>query len=647
MTSPTAAVPPHPEVVSLRGQLRRDLPLLTLLPCALLALALGVWLALSQERALDAQFNAEGQALARQLAELSAFTLRVAGPSGLDAIAAAALHGERARRIEINHGGGMLTSAGAPLNLIANLRVFTAPIQTPSAGSSQVLLYRDAIALEQARRSAWLGAALITLVTLALAAWALRRRMRPLARALGRISQAVAALESGHLQARCAIAAAPPGKPAAHELAALAAQIDRLAERMQLDYAAHEERLQEVRAVAMQRMVEAEQAAQSRARFLAAASHDLRQPLHAMGLFIDSLRVSAAPAQQTSVRRLQESAEFMGLLLNDMLDISRLDAQVLTPTVRPILLAPLFMQLATQHAASARQAGVRLLLWRGGHQAVLSDATLLLRVIGNLVDNAIRHTASGGVVLVAVRRGHRSDGSAALRIEVRDNGTGIAMQHHRRIFEEFYQVSKSSCQRGQSRGFGLGLAICSRIATLLGTRIALRSAPGRGSVFSLVQPLAQQADAVVHAPQTLTVPGVRLALLGLRCLVVDDDENILVATRQRLVQWGCETECVRSAAAALARMRAQGACFNVVLCDMQLAGPDDGMTVIAAAQRWQPQALVVIVSGATSPEALQRLRQEDVLVLIKPVAPAKLRAALASRHTPEVARNDNAARQDA
>jgi len=327
-----------------------------------------------------------------------------------------------------------------------------------------------------------------------------------------------------------------------------------------------------------------------------------------------------APRQQRpAVLRLQESTEFMGVLLDDLLEISRLDAQVLTPAIAKVSLDALFDQIDAQHAAAAAQARVRL-HWSDRGLAVRTDAAMLRRIVGNLVSNALRHAPEGGTVLVAARRC-----AAGVRIEVRDNGVGIAPIHQGRIFEEFYQVANT--ERDRRRGFGLGLAICARIATLLGTRITVRSALQAGSTFAFTLPAARAADAAPpEPPQFAPAP-----LAGLRCLVVDDDPAILEGTRTLLAQWGCQVDCVTTGAEAIARLGGGGVRYDAVLCDLQLAGDDDGVNVLDAAKRLQPDALAVLVSGATGPDVLQRLRQGGVMLLTKPVAPAKLRALLTTR----------------
>jgi len=634
VSSPTPPPLQSPHTLTVRGNLQHDLFRLGVVPCAAVALALTGWFTHNRLHTLEDAFDAEGQAVARQVAAMSDLSLYAGDLPALQNVANAALRGGQVTRVEISNSAGVYVTAGPKTPPLAQLRMFTAPVTlreasrasafapagSTAAGDTPIGLvqtFRDTTAYTRERsRSlfAGIGIALVALV----AAWASVRHMaRTVTRPLRRVSRTVAALESGHFEARCDVV--EDSTRDTHELAVLAHDIDRLAERLQSNRQLSEERVREATAVALQRMAEAEQAALSRARFLAAASHDLRQPLHAMGLFIDGLLPGASPAQRPAVLRLQESTEFMGVLLDDLLEISRLDAQVLTPAITNVALSALFDQLDAQHAAIAAQARVRL-RWSGRGLAVRTDAAMLQRIVGNLVANALRHAPEGGTVLVAARRS-----TAGVRIEVRDNGVGIAPIHQGRIFEEFYQVANT--ERDRRRGFGLGLAICARIAALLGTRITVRSALQAGSTFAFTLPAARLADVTPpDAPQQAPAP-----LAGLRCLVVDDDPAILDGSRALLAQWGCEVECVNTGAEAIARLGTGDIRYDAVLCDLQLAGDGDGVDVIDAAKRLQPDALAVLVSGATGPDVLQRLRQGGVMLLTKPVAPAKLRALLTTR----------------
>jgi len=636
--------------VVVAGNLQRDLFRLGVVPCVIVALALTGWFTHSRLNALEAAFDAEGQAVARQVAAMSDLSLYAGDVPALQNVANAALRGGQVTRVEISNSAGVFVSAGPKTAPMGELRMFTAPVTlreasratafapagSTTAGDAAIGLvqtFRDTTAYVHERTRLLLAGIGIAMLAL-LAAWAwARHTARAVAQPLRRISRTVAALEAGQFDARCNVItsgaeeeeADSSSRRARHEFANLAHYINRLAERLQRNQQISDEQVREATAVALQRMAEAEQAALSRARFLAAASHDLRQPLHAMGLFIDGLLPTANPTQRPAVLRLQEATDFMGVLLDDLLEISRLDAQVLTPTIAGVSLASLFDQLEAQHAAAAAAARVRL-VWKDRGLAVSTDPALLLRIIGNLVSNAIRHTPTDGSVLVVARRRN-----GAVRIEVRDNGVGIAPIHQTRIFEEFYQVANT--ERDRRQGFGLGLSICARIALLLGTRIKLRSALQAGSTFWLDLPIAHPR--LIAAPAKEAAAAAPLA--GLHCLVVDDDPAILDGSRTLLELWGCQVDCASTRKEALTRLDKTDAHFDVVLCDLQLDGEEDGMEVIEDTRRLQPDALAVLVSGATGPEALQRLRKGGVMLLTKPVAPAKLRALLSTKRAPVLA----------
>lgn len=475
--------------------IQNDLLRLGVLPCAMLALVLTGWLTHSQLRALDSIYEAEGQSLVRQVASMSDLSLYAGDLPTLQNVADAALRTGQATRVEISNSAGIYVSAG--LAPSATQRIFSAPVllrevsQTAAfapPGSSaagpqpigMVQAYRDASALSQARAAALGTSAALALVAL-IAAWLAARQMaQKISQPLAQISGAVAALQAGRFQTRCDLMTGSLKSRPHHELQMLASDVNQLASHLEQHQSKSEARVREATTVALARMADAEQSALSRARFLAAASHDLRQPVHAMGLFIDSLLANASPAQRPPLARLQESASFMGLLLDDLLEISRLDAQVLAPACRALRLAPIFEALAAQHAPQAAQARVNM-VWKDRGLAVHSDPALLQRVLGNLVVNAIRHVPLGGCVLVVAR-----ERQGGVRIEVRDNGVGVAPVHHAHIFEEFYQVNNT--ERDRRQGFGLGLAICTRIAKMLNTRIQLRSALAQGSTFSIQLP---------------------------------------------------------------------------------------------------------------------------------------------------------------
>jgi signal transduction histidine kinase/CheY-like chemotaxis protein len=444
-----------------------------------------------------------------------------------------------------------------------------------------------------------------------LLAWLSARNLaRAVTQPLQHLSNTVTALTRGNLHARC-------GNCGKYEITTLAADIDRMAQRLQDSHALNEERVRGATAEALEQLAQAKQATQARTRFLATASHDLRQPVHAMGLFVDTLLPGAAPPQIPSLLRLREATEAMSTMLDTLLYISRLDANVMSPEPKPVLVADLLEQLDAMHAAAAHEAGITL-HWLANTKIIMTDHSLALRVLDNLVRNAVLHSAGTRVAIVA-----RRCGNDCVRIEVRDNGVGIASILQNRIFEEFYQVGNQ--QRDRRNGLGLGLSICARIAQLLGTKITLRSQLHRGSAFALTFPAASPA-----ALSTSTASAATYSAITAHCLLIDNDDAIVEGTTALLTQWGCQVTAARTLEQTLTLLHEQGP-YDIVLCDLQLHEHDDGFEIIHHAQQLYPNALTVLISGTTTSDMLQRAQQASVTLLTKPVAPAKLRALLAAR----------------
>jgi len=608
--------------------LQRDLIRLGVLPCATAAVALTLWFTHERLDALEQAFRTNGAAIARQLAVASDLSLYAGDVATLNDLAENMVAKGIASRVEIGNGAGLAIAAGPDAGTLQHARPFSEPVRlratrgltdypqpgmaTPDIG--QVRVFLDDAEHRSARAASMLAGVLIGGTALLLAWLSARHMARAVARPLQRISATVSSLQEGKLDARCG----PCGR---NEIATLASDIDHMAQRLQDAYSLQEERIQAATREALARLAQAEQATRSRTRFLATASHDLRQPVHAMGLFIDGLLPTASAAQLPAMQRLQEGTQVMSALLDALLDISRLDANVLSPAYAPVRVRDLFDQLDAMHGAVAREAGVEL-VWRDRGHAVMTDAGLAMRVLDNLVRNAVRHS-EGGRVLVAARRD-----AGGTRIEVRDNGIGVAPIQQARIFEEFYQVGNP--QRDRRNGFGLGLSICARIARLLHTDIRLRSALRRGSTFSLLLP---STDAPPVAPAASAPDGAGAASLDLDCLLIDDDEAILEGTAHLLTQWNCRVDQARTAEDALCRLRDAARRYDVILCDLQLGDSDDGLALLLQARVLRPRATAIMISGTTTPDMLQRIREASVTLLTKPVAPAKLRALL-GRWTP-------------
>ncbi|HKJ77384.1 MAG TPA: hybrid sensor histidine kinase/response regulator, partial [Gammaproteobacteria bacterium] len=359
----------------------------------------------------------------------------------------------------------------------------------------------------------------------------------------------------------------------------------------------------------------AERAVEERTRFVAAASHDLRQPLHALSLFVGRLQEQARESGQLEelARDIRLCTDSLVELFDSLMDISKLDAGALSPALEDVPLRPLLDRIATDHAPFAEQRGLRLRT-AGPALTAHSDPALLERLLRNLVANAVRYTSRGGILLACRRRG------ANLRIEVWDTGPGIPETEHAAIFREFYQGQRDDRPHGQ--GLGLGLSIVQRLAALLDSPVDLCSRPGRGTVFRVEVPVGQPVPRT--APAAAATAG---SLADLRVLAVDDEAAALSALRTTLEGWGCTVET--AADGDQARDRAGAAAPDVVLCDYRLAGDERGPDVIhRLRQICGPELPAALVTGDTSTSVQDAARAAGCRLLVKPLRPAKLRALL-------------------
>lgn len=354
----------------------------------------------------------------------------------------------------------------------------------------------------------------------------------------------------------------------------------------------------------------AEQANVAKSRFLAAASHDLRQPMHALGLYVAALKpqLEGRDAAQT-LGKIEATVTAMEELFNAILDVSKLDAGVIVPQRQPVALDGLFERLRGDFQAEAQSRGLRLRV-RARPIHVMGDPVLLDRLLRNLLANALRYTQRGGVLLAVRRRGQ------GVCVQVWDTGVGIAAEHLPRIFQEFYQVANP--QRDRSQGLGLGLAIVERIARLLGYGIEVRSRPGRGTVFSLDIP--ELAHPV--AGETPDVPVETGRLRGL-VAVVDDDAMILDALPVLLERWGLSVVAGADVEGLLSRLPRRP---DLVITDYRLAGGETGFTVVDRLAAVHGPSPVVIITGDTGQETLATIAARGYPLLHKPVKPARLRA---------------------
>lgn len=355
---------------------------------------------------------------------------------------------------------------------------------------------------------------------------------------------------------------------------------------------------------------EAELANTAKSKFLAAASHDLRQPIHAQGLFLDVLSRSELTAYQrellSSARAASEASSEM---LNTLLDFSRIEAGVINPQIQPFLLQTLLNKIENEFAPQADAKG---LVYRSRETclAVQSDPMLVELILRNLVSNAIRYTEQGGV-LVACRR----HGTKAV-LEVWDTGVGIEPAHQKEVFREFHQLGNP--ERDARKGLGLGLAISDGLARTLSHGLSLVSTPLRGSVFRLTLPIA---STVFASEPSATLCKTRT--LNARVMVIDDDETVRSAMLHLLRNWGCECKAAESVEAALSMT--QIFVPDVVVSDYRLREQRTGAEAIAALRAKLGSALpALLITGDTAPERLREAQASGIPLLHKPLSPSDL-----------------------
>lgn len=350
-----------------------------------------------------------------------------------------------------------------------------------------------------------------------------------------------------------------------------------------------------------------------RTRFVAAASHDLRQPIHALGLFVEALRREPLSARaRYLVDRMDRSMHGLDELFARLLDISRLDAGSVEVRRSSFALGALFATLHERFGSLAEQRGLRLSARCTPADWVFSDPVLLAEVLMNVVSNALRHTHEGRVLLTGRRRAGR------VLIQVWDTGPGIPANQLGRIFEEFVQLDNPSHDR--RRGLGLGLSIVRRLGDLLGSPVGVRSWPGSGTVFELAVPLAAEPRPAVAASAAPVAD-----LQGMLMLVVDDDIEILAAMEAVLSAAGCFVLLARSVGEAERRIADSIRFPDVVITDHELGGGEFGADVLRLAARALPLPFGAIVVSAQPPELAHEL-PPGTAYLRKPVRADELLA---------------------
>jgi signal transduction histidine kinase/CheY-like chemotaxis protein len=396
------------------------------------------------------------------------------------------------------------------------------------------------------------------------------------------------------------------------ELQALGEQFNGMAAQLQQSYATLERKVDE-------RTRQLQLANLAKSRFLAVASHDLRQPLHALGLFVAQLHSNVDSTERSRIiARIDAAITAMNELFNALLDISKLDADVLKPNLTRFPIEHVFARVETTFAEVAREKALKLRVVPSGAW-VCSDFILLERIMLNLASNAVRYTARGGIVVGARRRGN------ILRLEVWDSGPGIPEDQRRNIFAEFYQLA--SAQGSHHSGLGLGLAIVERLCGLLDHRIEMTSVIGRGSRFAILVPLSAARTELLEPPAP--IQAIDDPCRGKLVVVIDDDLMVLDGMRGLLTSWGCHAVIADGDQAALAGVAEHGQIPDLIISDYQLQAGQTGIGVIAKFRSvYGPAIPAFLISGDIGPERLREAIGSGYHLLHKPVQPMALRALL-------------------
>ncbi|TMH04590.1 MAG: response regulator [Betaproteobacteria bacterium] len=359
----------------------------------------------------------------------------------------------------------------------------------------------------------------------------------------------------------------------------------------------------------------------TKTRFLAAASHDLRQPVVTIGLLVGLLREQiSAPALRGMIDRVDEAVASLEALLKGLLDLSRLDSGTVKPRMERVALQPLFDAIATHEREAAQLKGLRLRL-RPTRLAVMSDPLLLEQIMRNLVSNGLRYSDRGGVLVSARRRGaHR------VLLQVWDTGRGIPPQQQAAVFEEFVQLDNEA--RDSKRGLGLGLAIVKRCVRLLGCTLQMRSQSGRGTCFSIELPVTEEAGEALAPSAAATRP-----LAAWRVVVVEDDTAVREALGLRLKQWGAQVLAFDGAASLKEALRTLPQRVDLVVTDNRLPS-GNAMQVVELVRQHAGAVPALVVTGDTSPQEIAALIDTGLPVLHKPFRAEQLLLAIeAARQT--------------
>ncbi len=360
----------------------------------------------------------------------------------------------------------------------------------------------------------------------------------------------------------------------------------------------------------------AEAANRDKSRFLASASHDLRQPLQALVLFSEALQdINQEKESQYLATQINQSVGVLVDMFDELLDISKFDAGVVQAVKQNFNVQAVFDRLHNEFMPLAVAKDIQLIVPKT-NMVAFSDPHFLERILCNLISNAIRYTDFGSVTLSCQPQGNM------LQFDVMDTGIGIRAESLPLIFDEYYQVDNQ--HRERLKGLGLGLAIVRRMEALLDCHVTVVSKPALGSVFSFIIP---QGNDAVQIDQPLISPQSRHDLSGITVAFIEDNRNIRLMTTKLMTQWGCLVFDGELPHKVLNQMASTGVCPDILISDYHLP---QGLTAIDGIkllhELWGKHIPTVVVTGDTSPQTLQKIQASGALLLHKPIAPARLRS---------------------
>jgi signal transduction histidine kinase/ActR/RegA family two-component response regulator len=633
-----------------RLDIRARVLLAAIIPATLIAVLLAWYFTRNRIADLETSIFSRGNALIRQLAVASEYGVFSGNRERLRQLADSTMREADLSGVAIlDAAGEVLAARGRLAGIAANQRplpgsaglvsadrerlVFSSPVGQQSATrddpfDKEVAAAPESIALapplgsvvievsradvEARKRDLVLGAAAITLMGLLLAGLLARWLAQGVTNPVLELADTVAEIERGNLSARADVRAGGVLKVLESGINEMAVSLTEARDNL-------EARIAVATAELHRQKDRAELANRTKTQFLAAASHDLRQPLQALGMFSHALRRRVTdPATIELVEGVGRGVDSLESVIEALLDISKLDAGAVTPRLEDLPLGPMLANIRDTFRPTAQANGLDLVIvptaaW------VRSDPLLLMRILSNLVSNALRYTARGGVVVGCRRRG------PLLGIEVWDSGRGIEPEKQQEIFREFIQIGRP--ERAHDKGLGLGLAIVDRLCHLLEHPLRMRSVLGKGTVFEVLVP---RVAAVAALPELAAADDDPAPLAGRRVLLVDDERDVLLALAGYLELRGAELILASSSREAEAALRGEGGLPDLVVTDYRLGNDDDGVTLLNLLRaRYGPSLPGIILTGESSPETLRILAGSGYPMLSKPVHPQDLESLIA------------------